>query len=419
MANKASALLVLFATAIVWFAGCSFAEQQSEVADRAIGPAKPITAKSPYVLIAPTAAVTLEPITGTMSVALSLSKCSGGVTDLLDDNISVAVNDATREILVVGQFRFHRPEGGVPKYCRVNPDNPNRIFRFEDAAPGRYTIVYGTHYPETNKLVRRSRIIRGAQTQFVDLPGGAIAAKPELPEAAEDVTLSSPAKEPLVARHPTNVSVTRDTATKELRITLSLDRCKNDKFVYTGNNLTVDVDHSQRTITVKGSVEYLEQLSGAETACATRLDPIVINSKQSVAAPYLILNQSAWQSRGGNGIPARVTDFRSTETIEAEERACLESEPSEIDKISGDWFLQSDPSLTQKLSGNETAISPSPVLRTWVGSTVPTFIESTEPFGFNLPPFGVVRFRSSKCATVYSRQSGEQMDFLFRLEDEL
>lgn len=124
--------------------------------------------KSEYLFISPTASVSLDPETKTMTVSLSLSNCTGGLKEPVDDDLMVAVNTEARKILVFGAFRYKAPTGPVPKYCRVNPENPKRVFQFENIEAGAYEILYERRRV-FGKPGTRPRIISGAQQAQVDL----------------------------------------------------------------------------------------------------------------------------------------------------------------------------------------------------------------------------------------------------------
>ncbi len=124
-------------------------------------------ARSEFLLIAPTAKVTRDPETKTMTVTLSLSNCVGGLHAPLDDDLMVGVNHLERKILVLGTFRYTAPTGG-PKFCRVNPENPKRVFQFENTDAGQYEILYERHRYR-GKPANWPRIVSGGQLDEVDL----------------------------------------------------------------------------------------------------------------------------------------------------------------------------------------------------------------------------------------------------------
>ena len=135
------------------------------------GSAKP-PAKREFLLIAPTATVTRDPETEKMTVALSQSKCVGGLVVPLDENLMVGVNHIERKILVFGAFRYKAPTA-VPKHCRVNPENPKRVFEFESTDAGEYEILYeygppGRHWG-LGKPGLWPSLVRGGQLRDVDL----------------------------------------------------------------------------------------------------------------------------------------------------------------------------------------------------------------------------------------------------------
>lgn len=220
------------------------------------------------------------------------------------------------------------------------------------------------------------------------------------------------------AIHPAKVQVNHDEMTQSLLIQLTFDACKRGGFVYDSNSLEADVDHEKRIVIVTGSVEYTESFSDDEVFCDREQTPVSIVSKGAASQPYIILNRSAWMGRGGNGLSAWVADFRSTERIESEHQNCLSTRTSEMDAISGYWFLHGDPSRTVDLSGNASMLMPSRVMRVWSGSTIPHAIEADAPYTFFFPSFGRVEFRSETCAVVYSPATGEPIDLLMRQSPE-
>jgi hypothetical protein len=125
--------------------------------------------KSEYLFIAPRATVTRDLETGTIRVALSLADCVGGLTEPIDDDLIVGLNRSERTILVMGAFRFSAPTGGVPKFCRVNPEKPQRVFEFENTEAGQYEIRY-ENLIQSRKRVIRSNVIGGRRKVFIDLP---------------------------------------------------------------------------------------------------------------------------------------------------------------------------------------------------------------------------------------------------------
>lgn len=216
------------------------------------------------------------------------------------------------------------------------------------------------------------------------------------------------------AIHPGKMRVSRDAATATLRVVVTVDPCKPDGFVYEQNSLAVEIDHAARIVTLKGKVQYIKHGSIDAGACATIPEPIVLVSEPAPPEPYLIRNVSAWIGRGGNGLKARVLDFRTPARIEADEQACRSEDATEIGNISGIWFLQSDPSKALSVSANESTMTPNPVLPTWTGSGRPWVIEADAPYTFNHPPLGIVKFQSATCAIVYTPLTGEQSDVLIR-----
>ncbi|MEM1036689.1 MAG: hypothetical protein AAGI14_08010 [Pseudomonadota bacterium] len=346
--------------------------------------------KSEHLLIAPNASVSLDSQTKTMTVALSLSRCTGGLREPVDDDLMVAVNTKARKILVFGAFRYEAPTGPVPKFCKVNPDNPKRVFTFENIEPGEYEILYERHRT-FGKLGAAPRVLKGAQQARVEL---------------------SVAK-PIRAIQPGRMRISQDETGQALRVEVTYPRCKSD-FAYDHNTLELDLDRSDRSIGLTGSVNYTDPVPGDETACSTRPEPLVFTLEDYEPEAYVIKNVSAWMGRGGNGIDGRVIDFRTPERVEQDKQDCLAQDGSDIGDISGIWFLQSDPSMAMSLSGGETTLVPEAILRTWVGSTMPWIIEADAPYTFKTSSFGSIEFRSPSCALVYSPLTGEQIDFLFR-----
>lgn len=104
------------------------------------GPPEP-PPKKEFVFISPRATVTRDHDTKQMTVALSLSDCIGGLKTPLDDDLMVGVNHSERKILVFGAFRYRAPQVEL-KHCRVDPENPKRVFQFENTEAGQYEIVY-------------------------------------------------------------------------------------------------------------------------------------------------------------------------------------------------------------------------------------------------------------------------------------
>lgn len=238
---------------------------------------------------------------------------------------------------------------------------------------------------------------------------------PQLKRPVDEQTTPAP----LRAVHPAKVYVSRDEEVQDLKVEVTFDRCKPGGFVYDRNSLEIDVDHIDRSITVSGRVEYIEDRSSGDAACANRPEPIVLISENALPEPYLVKNTSAWLGRGGNGMRAYVSDFRTPARVDADLRECLSQNKAEIGDISGVWFTQSDPANALSLSANASMMTPDAVMRTWVGSSVPLMIESQAPYTFNLPTFdsvrlGTVVFQSSTCARVYSMTTGERTDVLFR-----
>lgn len=125
--------------------------------------------KSEYLFIAPRARVTRDLETGTMRVALSLADCVGGLAEPIDDDLMVGLNQRERKILIMGAFRFRAPTGGVPKFCRVNLENPKRVFEFENTDAGQYEIRYENLTQSTKRNVR-SHIIGAPGEIIIDLP---------------------------------------------------------------------------------------------------------------------------------------------------------------------------------------------------------------------------------------------------------
>ena len=125
-------------------------------------------AKSEFLTISPTATVTRDAETKTMTVALSLSDCVGGLTTPVDDDLMVGINLIERKILVLGAYRFKAPTGGVPKFCRVNPEAPKRVFEFENTEPGQYEILYERR-GFSGKPKSWPRTVTGRQIDQVDL----------------------------------------------------------------------------------------------------------------------------------------------------------------------------------------------------------------------------------------------------------
>ncbi len=125
-------------------------------------------AKSEFLSISPTATVTRDAETNTMTVALSLSDCVGGLTPPVDDDLMVGINLIERKILVFGAYRFKAPTGGVPKFCRVNPETPKRVFQFENTEPGQYKILYARR-GFAGKPRTWPRTVTGRQLDQVDL----------------------------------------------------------------------------------------------------------------------------------------------------------------------------------------------------------------------------------------------------------
>jgi hypothetical protein len=167
---------ILF-VATVFIAACLKVEGQTEAAPEQargpmtkreinFGPPKP-PARSEFLLIAPTATVTRDLETKTMTVALSLSNCVGGLREPLDDDLMVGVNHLERKILVFGTFRYKAPTI-VPKFCRVNPDNPKRVFQFENTDAEQYEILYERRR-DRGKPGSWPRIVSGGQRSEVDL----------------------------------------------------------------------------------------------------------------------------------------------------------------------------------------------------------------------------------------------------------
>ena len=239
------------------------------------------------------------------------------------------------------------------------------------------------------------------------------------PQTPAEAQSGEVAPAPLRAIHPSKMRVSLDEEAEAITIELSFDPCKAGGFVYDKNSLEVDVDHSDRTVTLKGSVEYIEHKSDDDAACASRPQPIVIVSENAQREPYLILNRSAWMGRAGNGLKGRVLDFRTPARIDAERRACLSQDGAEIGDISGVWFLQSDPSKALSLSASASTMTPEAVMPVWVGSYRPWMINSDAPYKFNLSSFGGMafgnlEFQSPTCALVYDPRTGERTDILVR-----
>ncbi|MCR9077832.1 MAG: hypothetical protein NXH78_01925 [Hyphomonadaceae bacterium] len=139
------------------------------LAKRAVdfGPPKQ-AAKNEFLSISPTATVTRDSESKTMTVALSLSGCVGGLKTPVGDDLMVGINLIERKILVFGAYRFNAPTGDVPKYCRVNPETPKRVFQFENTEPGQYEILYERRrFP--GKPMSWPRMVTGRQLDQVDL----------------------------------------------------------------------------------------------------------------------------------------------------------------------------------------------------------------------------------------------------------
>ncbi len=234
------------------------------------------------------------------------------------------------------------------------------------------------------------------------------------PDNPPDDKLVQTALAPLRAIHPGRMRVLMDHASRTLTVEVSFDPCKPGDFVYAQNSLDVVVDPFDRSVTLKGVVEYIEQVPSDPATCENRPDPIVFVSENAEPGPYLIANRSAWMGRGGNGLKARVMDFRTPAQMETDRQDCLSQDRAELGHISGVWFLQSDPANAMTLSGNASAMTPDDVLRTWVGSYRPWVIESDAPYSFNLPSFGYAVFQSSSCALIYTPNKDKPTDFLIR-----
>jgi len=238
---------------------------------------------------------------------------------------------------------------------------------------------------------------------------------PQLKRSVDEQTAPAPER----AFHPGKMRVSMDHAAETLTVEVTFDPCKPGGFVYEQNSLEVEVDQSDRSVTLRGVVEYVAQAPANPLACEHRPEPMVFVSENVEPGPYLIANKSAWMGRGGNGIKAHVEDFRTPAQVENDRHHCHSREGVDIGNISGVWFLQSHPANAMTLSGNASTLSPDSALRIWVGSSVPWRIESQTPYTFNLPsfnsmPLGTVVFQSSTCALVYSMTTGEQTDVLIR-----
>lgn len=224
-------------------------------------------------------------------------------------------------------------------------------------------------------------------------------------------TLDAP---PLRAIHPGKMHVSLDEEAQALRVEVTFDRCKPKGFIYDQNSLEIDVDHSARIVTLKGSVEYVEREAISDEACAVHPDPIVLISENALSEPYLIKNVSAWMGRAGNGLSARVLDLRTQAQRNVDTQKCRSKDGADIGDIAGVWFLQSDPSVTWSLSGNAASLMPDAVLRTWRGSTRPWIVNAESPYTFNFPGLGNIEFMSSTCALVSKSSGGDEMDLLIR-----
>lgn len=222
-----------------------------------------------------------------------------------------------------------------------------------------------------------------------------------------------PTAKPIRAAHPGRLHISLDEAGQALRVEVTYAQCGSG-FLYDHNTLEIHVDPSDRSITLTGSVNYIEPVSNDESACSIRPEPIVFISEDYEPEAYVIKNMSAWMGRAGNGIKGRVIDFRTPERVERDKQDCLVKDQADISDISGIWFLDSNPSTAMALSGSEATLVPESILRTWVGSTVPWIIEADAPYTFTSSPFGRIEFRSSTCALVYHPLTGDQTDFLFR-----
>ncbi len=259
-----------------------------------------------------------------------------------------------------------------------------------------------------------SGLDQGAEAQPRS-PLQAQAEKQESPsEPPNEAQAQTSERAPLRAAHPGSMRVSMDHAARTLTVQVTFDACKSGGFVYERNSLDVEVDHTERRVILTGIVEYLEQGPADAAACDHQHEPIVFVSEDVDPAPYLVTNMSAWMGRGGNGIQARVRDFRTPEQVEADTQKCLASQESDIGNISGVWFLQSDPVEAMALSGGASLLNPQPVVRTWSGSVRPFMIEAEKPYAFDLPAFGRTVFQSSTCALIQSPNSDEPADLLIR-----
>ena len=174
------------------------------------------------------------------------------------------------------------------------------------------------------------------------------------------------------------------------------------------------MDHSERSVTLTGVVNYVEQFQADAAACESSQTPLVLVSENAEPGPYLITNRSVWIGRGANGIKARVRDFRTPEQVNKDQNDCMSNPETDIGNISGVWFLQSNPSQTIALSGNASTMTPRAVPRTWSGSTQPERLQADQPYSFRLPSIGNTVFQTSSCALVYTSKGDEPSDILIR-----
>ncbi|GAB5454783.1 MAG: hypothetical protein Hens2KO_10120 [Henriciella sp.] len=205
-----------------------------------------------------------------------------------------------------------------------------------------------------------------------------------------------------------------DHAAQTLTVEVTFDLCKPSSFVYDENSLDVEIDHKERKVTLNGAAKYVEQIQADPAACEHPQKPIVFVSEHAEPGPYLITNMSAWMGRGGNGIKARVKDFRTPKQVETDQHDCLSKRETDIGNISGVWFLQSNPLQTMTLSGNASTITPEAIPRTWSGSNKPQWIQADQPYTFRLPSIGNTVFQSSSCALVFPPSSDTPSDILIR-----
>ncbi len=254
----------------------------------------------------------------------------------------------------------------------------------------------------------------GAEAQPKAPPEVQTETRASQPEHSHDKQAQPFERAPLRAVHPGTMHVSMDHAAQTLTVEVTFDPCKSGGFVYEQDSLNVEVDHKERRVTLKGVVEYVEQIHPDPAACESHQIPRVFVSENAEPDAYLITNMSAWLGRGGNGLKARVKDFRTAEQVETDQHDCRAHGESDIGNISGVWFLQSDPAKAITLSGNAASINPEAVLRTWVGSSRPLWIKADQPYAFSLPSFGRTVFQSSSCALIHPPNSDEPTDILIR-----